>query len=72
MQDATAIQERITLRSIRAYAMLIGAAAISGAALHMARFTVAADLPDQLAQHSTRPIDLPQGSIDTSLQPVGL
>jgi hypothetical protein len=58
--------------SMRAYITLIGAAALSGVALHMVRSTTAADLPDMLAQHLTRPTDLPQSAIDTSLQPIGL
>jgi hypothetical protein len=58
--------------SMRAYLMLLGAAALSGMALHMARSTTAADLPDTLAQHLTRPTDLPQDAINTSLQAIGL
>jgi hypothetical protein len=58
--------------SIRAYLLLIGAAALSGVALHMVRSTTAADLPDTLAQHLTRPTDLTRSAIDTSLQPIGL
>jgi hypothetical protein len=56
----------------RAYLTLIGAAALSGAALHMVRSTTAADFPDRLAQHLTRPTDLPQGAIDTSIEAIGL
>jgi hypothetical protein len=63
---------RFTAPSMRAYLMLIGAAALSGAALHMVRSTTAADLPDALAQHVTRPTDLPHSAIDTSLEAIGL
>jgi hypothetical protein len=65
-------QGRFSAPSIRAYLTLIGAAALSGVALHMVRSTTAADLPDAPAQHLTRPTDLPQSAIDTSLQPIGL
>ncbi len=58
--------------SMRTYLMLIGAAVLSGAALHMVRSTTAADLPDTLAQHLTRPTDLPHSTIDTSLEAIGL
>jgi hypothetical protein len=58
--------------SNRAYLTLIGAAALSAAALHMVRSTTAADLPDTLAQHLTRPTDLPHKAIDTSLDAIGL
>jgi hypothetical protein len=61
-----------TAPSMRAYLMLIGAAALSGAAMHMVRSTTAADLPDMSAQHLTRPTDLPQSEIDTSLEAIGL
>jgi hypothetical protein len=61
-----------TAPSKRAYLMLIGAAALSGAAMHMVRSTTAADLPDMSAQHLTRPTDLPHSAIDTSLEAVGL
>ncbi len=63
---------RFSAPSMRAYFTLISAAALSGAALHMVRFTTAAELPDMSAQHLTRPTDLPQSAIDTSLQPIGL
>jgi hypothetical protein len=63
---------RFTAPSKRAYLMLIGAAALSGAAMHMVRSTTAADLPDMSAQHLTRPTDLPHSVIDTSLEAVGL
>jgi hypothetical protein len=55
-----------------AYVAMIGAAALSAVALHMARSTTAADLPDPLAQHLTRPTDLPHSAIDTSLKAIGL
>jgi hypothetical protein len=64
--------ERLIAPSRRAYVTLIGAAALSGAAMHMVRSTTAADLRDMLAQHYTMPVDLQQSSIDTSLQPFGL
>ena len=57
---------------MRAYLTLLGAAALSGAAMHMVRSTTAADMPERLAQHLTRPTDLPHSAIDTSLQPFGL
>jgi hypothetical protein len=82
MQDATTTfdlpsadkvrEGRICAPSKRTYLMLIGAAALSGAALHMVRSTTAADLPDTLAQHLTRPTDLPHSAIDTSLEAIGL
>jgi hypothetical protein len=82
MQDATATpglthsdepqQQRFAAASRRAYITLIGAAALSGMAMHMVRSTIAADLPDMLAQHLTLPIDLQQHAIDKSLQAVGL
>ena len=82
MQNATATSgqrhrvesrhERFNAPTMRAYITLIGAAALSGAAMHMVRSTTAAEMPDTLAQHLTRPTDLPQSSIDTSLQPIGL
>jgi hypothetical protein len=82
MQDATAApglthndpsqQQRFAAASRRAYITLIGAAALSGMAMHMVRSTTAAELPDMLAQHLTLPIDLQQSAIDTSLQAVGL
>jgi hypothetical protein len=65
-------QGRIRAPSMRAYLALLGAAALSGAALHMVRSTTAADLPDTLAQHLTRPTDLPHSAIDTSLEAIGL
>jgi hypothetical protein len=70
--DAVSRYERFKAPSLRAYITLIGAAALSGAAMHMARSTTAAELPDMLAQHITLPSDLPQSAIDTSLEPVGL
>ena len=72
LQADTARHRRALAPSIRAYLTLIGAAALSGAAMHMVRSTTAADLPDMLAQHLTRPTDLPHSAIDTSLQPIGL
>jgi hypothetical protein len=63
---------RFTAPSMRAYLMLIGAAALSGAAMHMVRSTTAADLPDMSAQYQTRPTDLPHSAVDTSLEAVGL
>jgi hypothetical protein len=83
MQDATATpglphndndsrRERFIAPSMRAYITLIGAAALSGAAMHMVRSTIAAEMPNRLAQHLTLPIDLQQSAIDTSLQPIGL
>ena len=82
MQDTTATPglthqksspyDRLIAPSRRAYVTLVGAAALSAAALHMVRSTTAADLRDRLAQHYTMPVDLQQSSIDTSLQPFGL
>jgi hypothetical protein len=72
MQDANAIHECITLPSMRAYFTLIGAAALSGLALHMVRSTTSAEMPGMSAQHLTLPIDLQHSSIDTSLAPIGL
>jgi hypothetical protein len=72
-RDERSAGERFTIAaSRRAYVTLIGAAALSGAALHMVRSTTAADLRDMLAQHYTMPVDLQQSAIDTSLQPIGL
>ncbi len=64
--------ERLRAPTTRAYLALLGAAALSGAALHMVRSTSAADMPEWSAQHLTRPTELPHIEIDTSLQPVGL
>jgi hypothetical protein len=82
MQAATATLElprhdaarnaRSSAPSNCAYLTMIGAAALSAAALHMVRSTTAADLPDPLAQHLTRPTDLPHNAIDTSLKAIGL
>ena len=65
-------QARSFVPSKRAYLTLISAATLSAAALHMVRSTTAADLPDTLAQHLTRPTDLPHSAIDTSLEAIGL
>jgi hypothetical protein len=70
--DGDSRHQRFTAPSMRAYITLIGAAALSGAALHMVRSTTAAELRDMLAQHLTLPSDLAQSAIDTSLQPIGL
>jgi hypothetical protein len=72
MQDDGIRHERFAAPSMRAYITLIGAAAVSAAAMHMVKSTAAGDPPDRLAQHSTLLVDLPQSSIDTSLQPFGL
>jgi hypothetical protein len=65
-------QHCTALRSVRTYVTMIGAAALSALALHMVRSTTAADMPRPTAQHLTLPVDLHAGSIDTSLQPVGI
>jgi hypothetical protein len=72
MQDDRTRHGRFVAPSTRAYITLIGAAALSAAVMHMVKSTTAADPPATLAQHSTLPVDLPQSSIDTSLQPFGL
>jgi hypothetical protein len=51
------------LRPRRSYVALVGAAALSAAALQMVRSTTAADLPSLLAQPSTLPIDMPRPAI---------
>ena len=67
-----ACQARSSAPSKRAYLTLIGAAALSAAALHTVRSTTAADLPDTLAQHLTPPTDLPHATIPPPLEPLGL
>jgi hypothetical protein len=66
------MQAHCRVRSIRAYAALIGTATLSALALHMVRSTTAADPPEPSVQHRSLPIDLQTASIDTSLQPIGL
>ena len=77
MHDDTAMhglpQERCTaIRSVRAYATMVGAATLSALALHMVRSTTAADTPEPAAQYVTLPLDLQATWIDTSLQAIGI
>lgn len=57
--------------SIWSYAVLVGAAALSGGALHMAKSTTAAEFPRLLAQPRTLPTQRLDSEIDTSLTPLG-